>query len=108
MKLVISIVNSDDGHILLSRLTKAGFYVTKLSTSGGFLRSGNITLMTGVEEEKVDELIEIIGKCSSKRKQVVQPNPVYGSNELYVSSPMEITVGGATAFVLDVDKFYKL
>lgn len=107
MKLVISIVNSDDGHILLSRLTKAGFYVTKLSTSGGFLRSGNITLMTGVEEERVDELIEIIGKCSSKRKQIVQPNPMYG-NELYVSSPMEITVGGATVFVLDVDKFYKL
>ena len=107
MKLVISIVNSDDGHILLSRLTKAGFYVTKLSTSGGFLRSGNITLMTGVEEERVDELIEIIGKCSSKRKQMVQPNPMYG-NELYVSAPMEITVGGATVFVLDVDNFYKL
>lgn len=107
MKLVISIVNSDDGHILLSRLTKAGFYVTKLSTSGGFLRSGNITLMTGVEDERVDELIDIIGKCSSKRKQVVQSNPVYG-NDMFLSAPIEITVGGATVFVLNVEQFMKL
>lgn len=107
MKLVITIVNSDDGHSLLNHLTKAGFYVTKLSTSGGFLRSGNVTLMTGVEDERVDELIGIIGDCSSTRKQMVQPSSAY-SSEIFLSPPVEITVGGATVFVLDIEKFIKL
>lgn len=107
MKLVISIVNSDDGHNVLNQLTKAGFYVTRLNTTGGFLKSGNITMMTGVDDERLNELIDLIGKYSSKRTQMVQPSPVYG-NDFFVSSPVEITVGGATVFVLDVEQFHKL
>ncbi|MCR4926146.1 MAG: cyclic-di-AMP receptor, partial [Clostridiales bacterium] len=80
---------------------------TRLNTTGGFLKSGNITMMTGVDDDRLNELIDIIGKYSSKRTQIVQPSPVYG-NDIFVSSPVEITVGGATVFVLDVEQFHKL
>ena len=51
MKLLIAVINSDDSHIVLDEITKAGFYATKLSTTGGFLRAGNLTLLMGVEDE---------------------------------------------------------
>ena len=107
MKLVIAIINSDDCHAVLSEITHAGFSATKLSTSGGFLRAGNVTLLIGVEEERLDTLIDIIREFSSKRTQCVTPSPSYAT-ESFVTVPVEVTVGGATVFVLDVDQFYKL
>lgn len=51
MKLLVAIINSDDSHNVIGEITKAGFYATKLSTTGGFLRTGNLTLLMGVEDE---------------------------------------------------------
>ncbi len=107
MKLVVAIVNNDDSHTVLSEITRAEFSATKLSTSGGFLRAGNVTLLAGVEDERVSELIDLIGRFSRKRTQLVQPASTY-INEPLMSTPVEITVGGATVFVLDVAQFYKL
>ena len=107
MKLLIAIVNNDDCPTVLSEITRAGFSATKLSTSGGILRAGNSTLLIGVEDEKVDTLIELIGKFSKKRKQLVQTTPAFNA-DFMVSMPVEINVGGATVFVVDVDKFVKL
>ena len=75
MKLVIGIVNSDDVNELLSEITKASFQATKLSTSGGFLKMGNVTVLVGVEDERVDEVIEIFKECCSRRKQMVSTTP---------------------------------
>ena len=59
MKLVIGIINSDDANDLLAEITKASFQATKLATSGGFLKMGNVTVLVGVEDEQVDEVVEI-------------------------------------------------
>ena len=107
MKLVIAIVNNDDCHTVLTEITREGFSATKLSTSGGFLRAGNATLLIGVEEEKLDALLELIGKFCSKRKQIVQTQPSFNA-DFFVSVPVEVSVGGATVFVLDVEQFHKL
>ena len=107
MKLLIAIINNDDCPIVLSEITREGFSATKLSTSGGFLRAGNSTLLIGVEDEKVDTLIELIGKFSKKRKQMIQTTPSFNA-DFFVSVPVEVNVGGATIFVLDVDRFIKL
>ena len=77
MKLVIAIINSDDSSAVMSNLTKAGYTVTKLSTSGGFLRAGNVTLLIGVEEKKTDDVINIIGQYSSQRKKITPVNTTY-------------------------------
>ena len=95
--------------MLLDEITRAGFSATKLSTSGGFLRAGNATLLIGVDEEKLDELLDIIGRFCSKRKQIApSPSPISGTTGVYVPYPIEVTVGGATVFVLDVEQFHKL
>ncbi len=107
MKLIIAIVNSEDAPAVLSELTGGGFSVTKLSTSGGFLRAGNVTMMIGVEDEKVKDALSIIEEFSSRRQQQVPVDSVYMGESL-ISLPVEVTVGGATVFVLDVEQFYKL
>ena len=107
MKLIMDIVNNDDSPTVSSHLTKEGYSVTKLATTGGFLLSGNTTFIIGVDDDKVNTVIDLIGKYSMKRKQVVPSSTSYGVG-LYSSFPVEVTVGGATIFVLDVDQFKKV
>mgnify|MGYP002797717855 CR=1 FL=1 len=107
MKLIIAIVNSEDASAVLSELTGQGFSVTKLATSGGFLRAGNVTMMIGVEEEQVQNALSVIEEFSSQRKQQVPVNSTYIGDSM-ITVPVEVTVGGATVFVLDVEQFYKL
>lgn len=109
MKLIIAIVQDDDAGDLVEALTELEFRVTKLATTGGFLKSGNTTLMIGVEDEKVDEVISHIEEICKTREQIVAaPSPVAGSTGVYVPYPVEVEVGGATIFVVDVDKFVKI
>ena len=106
MKLLIAIVNNDDSAVVASALTKENFVVTKLSTTGGFLMVGNTTFLIGTEDEKVDEVIGIIKTFSHKRKQVVGDETEFDFT-LFKSVPVEVTVGGAAIFVLDVENFIK-
>lgn len=109
MKLIIAIVQDDDAVDLIDLLTESGFRVTKLATTGGFLKSGNTTLMIGVEKENVDKVLGQIEEICKTRGQVVTtPTPVAGSTGVYVPYPVEVEVGGATVFVVDVDKFIKI
>ena len=107
MKLIIAIVNYDDANSVTRALTQAGFSSTKLSTTGGFLMAGNITVLIGVEEEKVQTVIDIIKEHSFSRKQVI-PTTTEMSYGYYPSLPVEVTVGGATVFVVDVERFERL
>ncbi len=108
MKLIVAIINNDDSSAVMTHLTKAGYSVTKLSTSGGFLRAGNVTLLAGTEDKKVDDVINIIGEHSSQRKKITPVNTTYIGESMLSSMPIEVTVGGATIFVLDVEQFYKI
>lgn len=108
MKLVFAIVSNDDGGNVMSELNKNEFSVTKLCSTGGFLRAGNTTLLVGVEEEKVDEVIKIIEKKSKSREIVMSTSIPSGDFVGIPPYPMEVTVGGATIFVLDVEKFVKV
>lgn len=107
MKLIIAIINNDDCPSVLNGLTQKGYGATRLSTSGGFLRAGNSTLLIGTDDEKVDEVIEIISEFSRKRTQMVSPSPSFMA-EGFISRAVEVTVGGATVFVMDIEKFIKL
>lgn len=109
MKLVFAIVSNDDATNVMRELNKEGFSVTKMASTGGFLRVGNVTLMVGTDEEKVQKAIDIISKFSAKRKQVVfSGEPYIGATTGYMSFPTEIEVGGATIFVIDVERFEKV
>jgi uncharacterized protein YaaQ len=109
MKLVLAIINDEDAFHVIDALNEKGFYVTKLATTGGFLRSGMTTLISGVQEDRIEELIGIVeSKCKS-RKQITSVNSTHVSaTESYVPYPVEVTVGGATIFVLNIEDFRKV
>ena len=106
MKLVIAIVSNDDSAAVTSVLTEHGYFLTKLSTTGGFLRAGNTTLLMGTDDEKVPELIELIKSESKRRTEIVPATATFDINH-YAAYPVEVQVGGATIFVLDVEQFIK-
>ncbi|TCS77953.1 cyclic-di-AMP receptor [Tepidibacillus fermentans] len=106
MKLVIAVVQDKDSHRLSSALVKANFRATKLSSTGGFLKAGNTTFLIGVEDSRVDEVLQIIKDNGKARKQLVSPvSPLGGNAESYVPFPVEVQVGGATVFVLPIEQF---
>ena len=109
MKLIIAIVQDEDTSRLVSSLMSEGFGVTKLATTGGFLRAGNTTLLVGVEDDKYDAAMAVIEKVCKSRKQVAtSPSPMAGGTGVYVPYPIEVMVGGATVFVMNVEKFVKM
>ena len=110
MKLIIAIVQDEDANRLVSSLMDNGFGVTKLATTGGFLRAGNTTLLTGVADDKLDEALHLVEKvCKSRKQMTASHTPLGGAGgSAYTSFPIEVTVGGATVFVLTVDQFLKI
>ncbi|WP_018131804.1 cyclic-di-AMP receptor [Effusibacillus pohliae] len=106
MRLIIAVVQDKDSVKLSDRLVKAGIRATKLASTGGFLKSGNSTFLIGVEQEKVDEVLDIIRQSCRAREQLVSPmSPVGNQIDSYVPYPVSVQVGGATVFVLDVEKY---
>lgn len=109
MKLVIAVVQDQDAAPLMDALVDRGFRATKLATTGGFLRQGNTTLLIGVEDEQVDDVVDVVRSVCRSRTQLVPPIPSVGrSVESYVGQPVEVPVGGATIFVLDVSRFERV
>ena len=109
MKLVLSIVHDEDAFHIMDLLVERGFSVTKLASTGGFLRAGFTTLICGVGEERIPELTEIIEQKCKSRKQITSVSATHMNvSESYVPYPVEVTVGGATIFVLNVEDFKKV
>ena len=107
MKLIVAIINYDDAGAVTQNLSKNGFSSTRLSTTGGFLLAGNVTLLIGVEDEQVQTVIDLIRPCAHSRKQMV-PALTEMSYGFMPVMPVEVTVGGATVFVVDVERFERL
>lgn len=106
MKLVIAIVQDQDAHALQKVLIENGFGVTRLASTGGFLKDGNTTLLTGVKKDRVDEVLALIKENCEMR--IVTRNTTtsasWGSG-VYLPYLVDVKVGGAVVFVLDVDQF---
>jgi uncharacterized protein YaaQ len=104
MKLVYAIVNNDDNYAVSKALQKKGIRATKLASTGGFLSAGNTTFMVCCRDEEVDTVIETCKEHSRRRKQYVPSSAIFEPNggETY---PVEVTIGGATIFVTDIERF---
>lgn len=110
MKLIMAIVQSADAKGLLDTLMAEGFRATKISSTGGFLVRGNTTILIGVEDNKVDAVLSILRKCCRPRREFV--SPVVPLSDVATARgwtmPVQVEVGGATAFVLHVERFEHL
>jgi uncharacterized protein YaaQ len=104
MKLILAIVQHQDAASLVDALTEQGFRVTRLSSQGGFLREGNVTLMLSVDDAQVNYVIKVVREhCSTRTRYVSPMPPIAESGEFYPPAPLEVQVGGATIFVLKAE-----
>ena len=108
MKLIMAIVSSDDSREVLDRLTKGGFRATVIGTTGGFLREGNTTIFLGTEDQSVSQAIEVLRRTCRRRTQWVSPMPTLEGPGLEMSEPVEVSVGGAVVFVMNVEEFIQV
>jgi uncharacterized protein YaaQ len=109
MKLVTAIVHNEDAATLVDALLEKEYRATRFNSSGGFLKQGNATILVGVEDDQVDEVLALISANCHSRKQFVNPMPpIMEPGEFYMPYPVEVEVGGATVFVLPVERFERL
>ncbi len=109
MKLIFAVVQNEDANNLSTALTKRGYGTTRYKSTGGFLRQGNVTFLVGVEDDKVDEVIRVIRDNCHTRTQYINPlPPVMEPGEFYMPYPVDVQVGGATVFVLPVERYERL
>jgi uncharacterized protein YaaQ len=106
---MLAIVQEKDSRRLMQALVAADFQATVLASTGGFLRRGNVTLLIGTEEYRVDDVLTVIRKHCHIREQLVTPlPPVVEPVDLYISYPVTAQVGGAIVFVLDIDRMARV
>jgi uncharacterized protein YaaQ len=108
MKMLMAIVQDKDSNRLANKLIDANVRATKLSSTGGFLKAGNSTFIIGIEDDRVEEVLQIIEETSQSRKQYISsPITLDISLDGQVPYPVEVEVGGATVFVLPVEAFHQ-
>lgn len=107
MKLIVSIVQDADAGAVLESMANKGFRSTKIGSTGGFLFRGNTTILTGVQDDQVQEVLNTFGACCKTRREFVSP-PAATMAEAVWTEPFEVEIGGATIFVLDVEQFVRI
>lgn len=106
MKMILAVVQADDANKVTQALNEAGHRVTRIATQGGWLRRENTTLLIGVEDEQVNHVLRVLRNTARRRLAYINvPGEVMG---MYNPQPLEVEVGGATVFVLDVERFVRL
>lgn len=111
MKMLLAIVHNEDAPLLINELNERKYYVTKLATTGGFLKKGNTTLLLGLDDDQVEGVCEIIKQHSGRRQQIMYTPPAPSNSNVYnsVSSvPVNVEVGGSTIFILPVEDYRKV
>ena len=106
MKLVVAVIHDRDQKRTSEALLKSGFKFTKIGSTGGFLREGNVTMLIGAQEEEVDGLMALLSDSSRAREQYINVLPPEATPVgTFMANPVRVQVGGAIAFVLDVERF---
>ena len=70
MKLILAIVNNEDTPRATDALMKSGFFVTRLSTTGGFLLRGNTSLLIGTDEESFMRELRLVLDDNETRERL--------------------------------------
>jgi uncharacterized protein YaaQ len=62
MKIILAVIRDSDEDRVIEEMVNLGIRVTRMASTGGFLRRGNVTLMIGVEEERLQAVTDLIRK----------------------------------------------
>lgn len=107
MKLIFAIVSNDDAAGLIDALNHEKYSVTKLCSTGGFLRAGNTTMLIGTEDDMLGRALEVIKQNSKSRKQIVQSSAHGSFMGGIPATGIEVMIGGATVFITAVERMEK-
>ncbi len=107
MKMITAIVNKKDAAEVCDSLAENGYTFTKMATTGGFLQAGNVTLLIGTEDEKVEDALALIRKHCAKRIEPMS-SFINAGGPSFGYYKTEVLVGGATVFVTPVERFEKM
>ena len=88
-KLVLAILQGEDYEDTVYELNQNGFFVTMLSSTGGFLKKHSTTIMIGVEEPRLDEVLDILKRRAGQRKATVYPKAAHGGANSCTRPPEE-------------------
>lgn len=109
MKLVVAVVHNEDARVLIDALLAREHRATWLHSSGGFLKQSNATILVGVEEAQIDEVVGIVRENCRARTQTLSPiPPIMEPGEFFMPYPVEVEMGGAVIFVLPIDRFERI
>jgi uncharacterized protein YaaQ len=109
VKLLVAIVHGEDAGPLVAALLARDYRTTRLQSSGGFLKRSNATIILGVEDAAIEDVMTIVRENCTTRTQAVNPvPPIMEPGEFFMPYPLEVEVGGATVFVLPVERVERL
>lgn len=110
MKLVLIITQKENEKNLEEAFVSRKYSLTKWESRGGFLKKKNYTFCLGVEDEKVENVLEIVKETCRTKEEMVGPMPAISglSGETLAESSTKIKVGGATCFILDIEKVLRV
>ncbi|MFQ5474065.1 MAG: cyclic-di-AMP receptor [Dehalococcoidia bacterium] len=106
-KLLVVITADDEADTLIRRLVERGYPATKVSSTGGFLRRGSATILSGIDGGDVDAVLTIIREECKARTELVPAQALPFPESIYPTEPVQIRVGGAIVFVIPVERFEK-
>ncbi len=102
MKLIVTIVDERDVDKVMTALAVQHISVTHVSSTGGLLSPGNSTLLIGVNEESVPQVMKVVADLAAPRQSFI---PYTFEGDLSLAGIAEVQVGGFLCFVLNIDHF---
>ena len=106
-KLILAVLQGEDYGDVVRQLNENGIFVTILHSTGGFLRKRSVTIMIGVEEAKLEQVLDLLKETAGRRTVTGSMPPPHGLPPLFASTPMEVCQGGVAVFVLDLERLEK-
>lgn len=109
-KLIFAILQGDDYADTIDELNHNGFFATILSSTGGFLKKKSVTVMIGVDEDKVQQVLDILKHCAGHRQQMTYSDvsmSAGGHAPQIPLVPVPVNVGGVVVFILNLDDLQK-
>ena len=105
-KMILAIFQDNTYDEVGSDLNAHGFYATILHSTGGFLKKRSVTVMTCVNHERLDEVLDVIRKYGERVENRCETaiGDVYAAGDPPATIQVPVRVGGVVLFVLDVDQ----
>jgi uncharacterized protein YaaQ len=105
MKLLVAIVQEDDADRVAEALREAGHRFTRLASTGGFLQTGNVTLLLAARDETLDDVVALFrANCAGREVEL----PLVLTERLRDWQERVVSYAGATILVVDLKDVIRL